>query len=280
MATSWRRPSFRLGVRGLLRRTRPARDRVGPTLLHAPRAHGPPRRPADDDARGDGLGAGGAVPGERVRQRRTGRADPHAGRPPGRCPGRPQRGVRRARAPSGRPDAGGPAGPAVLDHPGQGRAPAPAVGLHSDEIVAELGLDPAELRAAASSPEPAGGSPAGRSALERGQLLHGREHGREQVAVAVDPGEHVGGLEDRGRRRRRRSPPPRPTHRRRHRRVGAGPAASRRRSSSCGGCSGSSRRRPCPAARPCAIVVTTRLGCCCSSSWPTARANDGRVARG
>ena len=38
--------------------------------------------------------------------------------------------------------------PRFSSTPAKVGAPAPTIGLHSDEIVAELGLDPAELRAA------------------------------------------------------------------------------------------------------------------------------------
>ena len=150
-----------------------------PRFAHAARPHGPPGRPADDDARGDGVGHGGAVPGGRLRQRRARRADPHAGRPTGRCPGRPQRGVRRARAPPGRSDARGTAGPAVLGHAGQGRRAGADDGaaLRRDRRRAR----PRPRRAARrrhhrltltlTATRRAGTR---RSALERGQLLHRR----------------------------------------------------------------------------------------------------------
>ena len=88
--------------------------------------------------------------------------------------------------------------------------------------------------------------------LELRQLLFELQHRGEEVAVLLDPLEHVAGLEDEASSRRRCRPRLRPPPRSAaSRRSGArGRAASRRRSSFCCGGSGTSRRRPCPRVRP------------------------------
>ena len=100
------------------------------------------------------------------------------------------------------------------------------------------------------------------------------QHGREEIAVFLDPGQHLVGGEPEvcpDRRMLRRLDLV-PAQRRRGGRAARGLAASRRRRSSSSICSGSSRRRPCPGRSAFVICEVTRSGSAFSSAWATALA--------
>ena len=99
-----------------------------------------------------------------------------------------------------------------------------------------------------TGPRPAGRATSRPSCgtLQLRQLLLERVHGLEQVAVALDPREHLVGVEA----QRGRIVELLPAHRRRDGGRAAARAASTRTRSSCARRSGSSRSAPCPCAAP------------------------------